>query len=635
MERATILCRDSEPRQAKAPTKRACTGGDRQVLERIARELLRSLSAAPQAFHAASTGFPQDRFRPNGADHLDGCRLRPVRWWRHGQPAGSSRSSPCWPWRRRRRWRRAGSAPRAASARRAAPPARPLFRVILNDGTALVSYGEFTRVGDRVVFSMPLDSPRGERLQLVNLPASVVNWESTEQYATATRYAQYVASARRGRLRRAHRRGGARAERDRARQGPRARAPDRRADAADARRVADRALRLPVVRRQRHAVAARRARSRSSAATARHPPVSTSDLVATIEPPSMPLLPDPTATQAIDQVMLAARLSDVPAERITLLRSAISAIDEKAAQLPKQLGAPDARGRPRPRSTPRLAIERRYAELSRSTVARANAAAVGCRRARRRAGGGDAAGARPRARREAEGPGRRPAGPAAGEAGLGPAPPPASRPVGAQGRGVSRLPGRRSRGPIDRLAKLEPRLEDVKSLAGPDVVDAARSDAALRAHQPAARAHQAPARPGPGARDAAVVRRARAAGDAHSRARRVQGDVADGVGRLVCGGRLDPDAGRRRAGRSTRSRVRRNSGDHARARSGSSAPTACPPSTGGLLAGLRRHPRRSAEPRRPRAIAGRGLPAAPDARGPALPRRAGLPRTPRSCFPTC
>jgi len=62
----------------------------------------------------------------------------------------------------------------------AAPPA-PLFRVILKDGTALVSYGEFTRVGDRVVFSMPLDSPRGERLQLVNLNTSVVNWQRTDK----------------------------------------------------------------------------------------------------------------------------------------------------------------------------------------------------------------------------------------------------------------------------------------------------------------------------------------------------------------------------------------------------------------------------------------------------------------------
>ena len=31
-----------------------------------------------------------------------------------------------------------------------------LFRVFLNDGTAVVSYGEYARVGDRLVFSMPV-----------------------------------------------------------------------------------------------------------------------------------------------------------------------------------------------------------------------------------------------------------------------------------------------------------------------------------------------------------------------------------------------------------------------------------------------------------------------------------------------
>ena len=43
---------------------------------------------------------------------------------------------------------------RAALDCRAADDAT-LFRVFLKDGTSLVSYGEFARVGDRVVFSMP------------------------------------------------------------------------------------------------------------------------------------------------------------------------------------------------------------------------------------------------------------------------------------------------------------------------------------------------------------------------------------------------------------------------------------------------------------------------------------------------
>jgi len=33
-----------------------------------------------------------------------------------------------------------------------------LLRVFLRDGTSLLSYGEFARVADRVVFSMPIDS---------------------------------------------------------------------------------------------------------------------------------------------------------------------------------------------------------------------------------------------------------------------------------------------------------------------------------------------------------------------------------------------------------------------------------------------------------------------------------------------
>jgi hypothetical protein len=49
-----------------------------------------------------------------------------------------------------------------------------LFRVFLNDGTAVVSYGEFARVGDRVVFSMPIGAGRDDimNLQVVNIPAS-------------------------------------------------------------------------------------------------------------------------------------------------------------------------------------------------------------------------------------------------------------------------------------------------------------------------------------------------------------------------------------------------------------------------------------------------------------------------------
>ena len=45
-----------------------------------------------------------------------------------------------------------------------------LFRIFLRDGSSAVSYGEYARLDDEVVFSMPLGtSARGPRLQLITL----------------------------------------------------------------------------------------------------------------------------------------------------------------------------------------------------------------------------------------------------------------------------------------------------------------------------------------------------------------------------------------------------------------------------------------------------------------------------------
>ena len=75
-----------------------------------------------------------------------------------------------------------------------------LLRVFLNDGTAIVSYGEYARVGDRVVFSMPIGGvdPRSAgdpNLHVVNLPVSAVNWAATEKYAESARYSHYMANS--------------------------------------------------------------------------------------------------------------------------------------------------------------------------------------------------------------------------------------------------------------------------------------------------------------------------------------------------------------------------------------------------------------------------------------------------------
>ena len=75
-------------------------------------------------------------------------------------------------------------------------PSALLFRIFLADGATLVSYGEFARVGGRVVFSVPLGDVAAEpKLQVVTIGESLVDWEKTEAYADAVR-AQHYASTR-------------------------------------------------------------------------------------------------------------------------------------------------------------------------------------------------------------------------------------------------------------------------------------------------------------------------------------------------------------------------------------------------------------------------------------------------------
>ena len=68
-----------------------------------------------------------------------------------------------------------------------------LFRLFLKDGGTFVSFGEYTRVDDRVVFSMPVGGPVDEpRLQVVWIPAASVDWARTDRYAESARYQHYA-----------------------------------------------------------------------------------------------------------------------------------------------------------------------------------------------------------------------------------------------------------------------------------------------------------------------------------------------------------------------------------------------------------------------------------------------------------
>jgi hypothetical protein len=67
-----------------------------------------------------------------------------------------------------------------------------LFRLFLLDGSAVVSYGEFAHVDDRVIFSMPVGNTEDPVLHVVTLPASLVDWRRTDHYARSVRYQHYA-----------------------------------------------------------------------------------------------------------------------------------------------------------------------------------------------------------------------------------------------------------------------------------------------------------------------------------------------------------------------------------------------------------------------------------------------------------
>lgn len=70
-----------------------------------------------------------------------------------------------------------------------------LLRLFLADGTALVSYGEFARLDDRVIFSMPVGGTGDQpRLQVVTIPAGAVDWARTERYTASARYQHYAST---------------------------------------------------------------------------------------------------------------------------------------------------------------------------------------------------------------------------------------------------------------------------------------------------------------------------------------------------------------------------------------------------------------------------------------------------------
>lgn len=274
----------------------------------------------------------------------------------------------------------------AAAPGFAEPPT--LFRVFLNDGTALVSFGEYARIGDRLVFSMPIgaaaagapvDSPgseAGANLHVVNLPMSSINWTATENYAKSARYSQYVATS---------------AESDYAALAGEVAAA---LNAISLTRDAKARLNLAVAARRRlaswpkehyeyRAADVREMLSLLDEAISalRVEAGQTSFAIDLVAPMPLPekgepaaMLPPPTATEAIWQAVAAAKATDTAAERVAILRKVATVLDADNAGVPKRSAAPLRRW-----VLDTIELERRadrsYGELTSAMVKRAEEAA--------------------------------------------------------------------------------------------------------------------------------------------------------------------------------------------------------------------------------------------------------------------
>ena len=214
----------------------------------------------------------------------------------------------------------------------------PLLRVFLTDGTSLTSYGEWVRLDDKVVFSLPLSTASSPDLQLVTLAAARVDWAKTERYAESARAVHYAST---------------RAEDDYAQFSNQvaavltgvAREPDpaRRLALAESARAA-----LADWPRQHHGYRAVDVQQMLSLldevvsdlrAAAGQDRFSLNLVSTTPAPPMETLLPAPTPEQLAKELLAASTLAESPSDRMTLLERVVSMIDRAADLLPEAWAA--------------------------------------------------------------------------------------------------------------------------------------------------------------------------------------------------------------------------------------------------------------------------------------------------------
>ena len=304
-----------------------------------------SCEAAPQPIHHASTSFPHGTC--NGVAKLatmsgGTTRVMPFRQPMHDRRSPRARASGA------PRWcvaflalslllapAAATGAPQAATT----VPSPALFRIFLKDGTALASFGEFARVGERVIFSLPLGTGHD---QLASVAITDVDWERTDRYTDAVRAAHYAST---------------RGEADYAAMSTHvagllteiARRPE---SPGEQLRLATEARRLLVEWPRDHfrykaeevhqtlgvldeVIAGLRARGGAGSA------FDLSLVAGAAAPPPLPLLPAPSLQESIAQALRLATLTGSAAEKVSLLHSIRAALDEAtpAGAVP---GAPES-----------------------------------------------------------------------------------------------------------------------------------------------------------------------------------------------------------------------------------------------------------------------------------------------------
>jgi hypothetical protein len=255
-----------------------------------------------------------------------------------------------------------------------AEPDATIFRIFMLDGSVFVSYGEFVKLDDNVIFSMPVGGEADQpRLQIAMVKTSLVDWPKTDRYAASARYKRYAET---------------RGEEDYLR------LSNEVADVLNTIALTtDRQQALAIAERARVTVAAwpqthfgyrqddiREIVSLLDQAISSLRAVGSGNpfelsLVAMAGPPDVvPVLGMPNAKEQIDQMMQLASVTTSPTEKMALLQGAMALVTEAAPKL-SPTDAANYRNEVESAIREEVGVDKRYTDLARRSLDQADRAA--------------------------------------------------------------------------------------------------------------------------------------------------------------------------------------------------------------------------------------------------------------------